>query len=113
MRTRLRDDDGFTLAELLVVIVILAALATVVTMSTKGAGDGAISEACAADVQSVIAASESYYAETGGFAPDLQTLVTQGFLLSAPQNDGYTVAYSPMDGSASASHGTPPVAGCP
>lgn len=111
---RARTDDGFTLVELLIVIVIMAALAGVVVVSTKGVDDTGAGRACAADVQAVRTASESYYAENDNtFAASIAVLVTGRYLAAAPANDGYTVVYDPVTGAVSATHGTPALDGCP
>ena len=109
-----RADGGFTLVELLIVIVIMAALGGIVVVSTRGVTDSGAGKACAADVQSVRTASESYYAESDNtFAPDIATLVSERYLVAAPANDGYTVVYDSVTGTVSATHGTPALDGCP
>lgn len=55
-------DLGFTLVELLIVIVILGILAGIVVFSVSGITDRGNLSACKADVASVVAAEEAYYA---------------------------------------------------
>lgn len=86
-----KKDKGFTLVELLIVIVILGILATVTVFAVRGITDKGQTSACQADKKTLETATEAYFAQNGGTtipvtAPGtaLDTLVTAGFLRSAP-----------------------------
>ncbi|HET7486564.1 MAG TPA: ABC transporter substrate-binding protein [Acidimicrobiales bacterium] len=79
-RWRLRaGNGGFTLVELLVVIVILGVLAAVVVFAVTGVRDRGASSAFKTDVATLHTAEEAYYAQHGSYA-DVQTLASAGFL---------------------------------
>ena len=61
-------DKGFTLVELLIVIVILGILATVTVFAVRGITDQGETSACAADKKTMEVAIESYFAQNGGSA---------------------------------------------
>jgi general secretion pathway protein G len=69
MRTRRRcyqaGTAGFTLVEIMVVVVIIGLLSTLVAMSVMNAADTAREEKAAADVQSIAGAVRLYYAQHG------------------------------------------------
>ncbi|MFC9792942.1 prepilin-type N-terminal cleavage/methylation domain-containing protein [Streptomyces sp. NPDC127584] len=67
-------EDGFTLVELLVVIVILGILAAIVVFSVRGIGDKGRGSAVAADAATLRTAQEAYCARHGqyGTADDLK-----------------------------------------
>ncbi|MPY92966.1 MAG: prepilin-type N-terminal cleavage/methylation domain-containing protein [Acidimicrobiia bacterium] len=117
LRKTLQDktgrDEGFTLVELLVVIVILGVLSAVVMFSVAGITNDSKQNACEANVKSVQVASEAYRATNGSYAPNLQELVDANLLRDVPGGplqspymtftvEGGTITYS-GDGS---------VAGC-
>ena len=112
---RRKEDGGFTLVELLVVIVILGVLAAVAVFAVGGISDNSKKSACKADVSTVQAASDAYYASqaTPAYAATIAALKTAGFLRQLPATgNGYTVTYSATDGSVSGGAGTG-YAGCP
>ena len=80
-----KRDKGFTLVELLIVIVILGVLAAVVVFAVGGITDKGQTSACKADMSTVATAEEAYYAnnDTHTYATGAQ-LVTAGFLHSFP-----------------------------
>ena len=90
-------DNGFSLIELLLVIVILGILTTVVALSVSGMTSEAEESACLADRRTLEKASEAYFAQTpartippyGGdpLADDAYelTLVDAGFLRGPSQ----------------------------
>jgi prepilin-type N-terminal cleavage/methylation domain-containing protein len=89
-------QKGFTLVELLVVIVILGILAAVVVFAVGGSTDKAKTNSCKAEKNTVESAVEAYRASTGALPPNgVSDLVvgasnTNGFLRATPNN--YTVA---------------------
>ena len=88
-----KQDQGFTLVELLIVIVILGILATVTVFAVRGITDQGQTSACAADEQTLQVALEAYYAQEGNAAGDAATeadLVTAGLLAS--ESDNYDVS---------------------
>jgi len=76
-----KSERGFTLVELLIVIVILGILATVTVFAVRGIADKGQQSACAADQKVLEVAVETYYANGG--APGTATeagLVADGLL---------------------------------
>lgn len=68
MKTRRRrGTDGFTLVELLIVIVILGILATVTVFAVRGITDKGQASACAADHRTIRGAEEAYSVEHSGY----------------------------------------------
>ncbi len=100
---RRNSEGGFTLVELLVVIVILGILAAVAVFAVGGISDKGKQSACKADVSSVETASEAYYAKNGSYAASIAALVTAKFLREAPSSTNYTITYTASDGSVSVS----------
>jgi general secretion pathway protein G len=58
-------DEGFTLVELLIVIVILGILATIVVFAVRGITDQGQTSACKATAKTYEVAIEAYYANYG------------------------------------------------
>jgi general secretion pathway protein G len=90
MRQRLRsvrqNDSGFTLVELLVVVVILGVLSGIVVVSVQGMKHRAIAVACRSNQQNVEFAVMAYYARHGDYPATLAVLTAapERFLLAAP-----------------------------
>ncbi len=59
-------DKGFTLVELLIVIVILGILATVTVFAVRGITDQGQQSACDADRKTLQTATEAFFAQFGG-----------------------------------------------
>jgi general secretion pathway protein G len=110
---RIRDlrkkDDGFTLVELLIVIIILGVLAGIVVFSVQAFQNRGETAACKADFKSVETALEAYYAQNSDYpATDdgnpatktdgLQGLVTGGYLKEVPSSPKYTITYARVAG---------------
>lgn len=99
-----RQEEGFTLIEMLIVVIILGILAAVVVFGVSTFRKDSAAEACKTDVKSVETAVEAYKAKTGAYptgagaddaakAADRMTkVVTAGYLKSAPTGSGYTVS---------------------
>jgi general secretion pathway protein G len=64
-----RGDDGFTLFELLIVIIILAVLAGIVVFSVGTSRASATASSCTADAKSFGNALEQYKAQVGNYPP--------------------------------------------
>jgi prepilin-type N-terminal cleavage/methylation domain-containing protein len=60
-----KKDKGFTLVELLIVIVILGILATVTVFAVRGITDQGKASTCAADKKTLETAGEAYFAQFG------------------------------------------------
>lgn len=67
-------DRGFTLVELLIVIVILGVLATVTVFAVRGITSKGEDSACKADKNTLETAIESFRANTGAYPEDLDDL---------------------------------------
>jgi general secretion pathway protein G len=63
--TEVEKDQGFTLVELLIVIVILGILATIVVFAVRGITDQGQTSACKATAKTYEVAIEAYYANYG------------------------------------------------
>src|SRR5947199_7577862 len=74
-----RDEVGFTVIELLVVIVSLGILAAVVVFSVRGIGDKGQGAAFSIDARTVRTAEEAYCGKYGSYGTEAE-LVTKGFL---------------------------------
>ena len=60
------SDGGFSLVELLIVIVILGIIAAVTVMSVKGVSDRGEESSCQEDARIMASATEAYFAQRGG-----------------------------------------------
>jgi type II secretion system protein G len=95
MLERARNEEGFTLIELMIVIVILGVLAGIVIFAVGGVTDNGDVAACKSDVKTLSVAVEAYRAKTGGYPahlePDLTTTPNQ-FLRGQTSLSGDTLA---------------------
>jgi general secretion pathway protein G len=79
MRSRRINQDGFTLIEIMVVILILGLLATIVVQSLRGAANKAKRTKAMADIAELKTALDRYYLDNGYYPTTdqgLQALVT-------------------------------------
>jgi prepilin-type N-terminal cleavage/methylation domain-containing protein len=84
-----KSSQGFTLVEILIVIVIVGVLATVVVYAVAGVTDKGQTSACAAEHETIIGAEEARSAELGTYGT-MAELVSTGRLRS--QSILFTVA---------------------
>ena len=96
MRARIQasraNESGFTLVELLIVIVILGVLSGNVVFSVQGITGRGDAAACKANVAAVSAAQEAFYANSTGtpaYAASVAALITAN-LLKDPAPTGVT-----------------------
>src|SRR5260370_35917503 len=74
MRSRRYNQDGFTLIEIMVVILILGLLATIVVQSLRGAADKAKKVKTQADLAEIKTALDRYYLDNGYYPTTHQGL---------------------------------------
>ena len=91
LQNRIRDarsgnsEAGFTLVELLIVIVVLGILASIVVFGVGTFRADAKASACAADKKTVSVAADAWIAKNGS-APTLDELTGANYLKTAPAN---------------------------
>jgi prepilin-type N-terminal cleavage/methylation domain-containing protein len=78
-----KKDRGFTLVELLIVIVILGILATVTVFAVRGITDKGQENSCAVEKRAIETAFEAYFADNGADAAGMANLVP-GYLKDDP-----------------------------
>ena len=96
-----RDERGFSLIELLIVIVILGLLATVVVLSVGGVTDTGQTAACKTDRSTMLSAIEAYRAQNQAY-PASEAAMVPTFLHSQSDNYDYDAT----------THAAVPVAPC-
>ncbi len=80
-----KNDEGFTLVELLIVIVILGILATVVVFAVQGITDTGQENACEVGRRTVETAVEAYYAQNQDWPTSIADLTgANGYLRDTP-----------------------------
>lgn len=80
-----RSQDGFTLIELMVVILIIGLLATIVVQNLRSATDKAKRVKAQADISQLKSALDRYYLDAGSYPTTDQGLTA---LISAPSTTG-------------------------
>src|SRR5262249_9585311 len=84
-RRSFTNQDGFTLIEIMVVILILGLLATLVVQNLRGATDKAKRVKAEADISAIKTGLDRYYLASGSYPTTEQGLQA---LVSAPQTGG-------------------------
>jgi general secretion pathway protein G len=78
-----KKDRGFTLVELLIVIVILGILATVTVFAVRGITDKGQQNSCKVERRAIETAFEAYFADQGADVAGIAGLVP-GYLKTTP-----------------------------
>ncbi|KAF1086574.1 Type II secretion system protein G precursor [Sporotomaculum syntrophicum] len=89
----LKNRKGFTLVELMVVVVIIGILVAIAVPVYNNVTEKAEKNACAATVRTLNGASSMYNANEGSFPTDVDMLVNGGYILETPEcpaNGTYT-----------------------
>jgi general secretion pathway protein G len=86
-------NKGFTLVELLIVIVILGILATVTVFAVTGITNKGKTSACQSDAKTIQTAEEAFSANNGTYTDVQQDLVDAGLLHA--KSTKYTIATVP------------------
>src|SRR5260370_3496523 len=94
MPRRRRLEEGFTLIEIMVVILILGLLATIVVQSLKGATDKAKRTKAQADISEIKTALDRFYLDNGYYPTSDQGLSS----LASPPTGGRQPANSEQSG---------------
>ena len=98
-----QGDGGFSLIELLVVVLVLSVLATIVILSIGGTSSDAQGSVCRTGLSAIVEATEAYHTKTGTFPADAASLLdptVSGLLRRWPGgtdslNDPLVFSYAP------------------
>lgn len=92
IRKARETESGFTLIELLIVIVVLGILAAIVLFGVGTFSSDSKKSACNADTRNLQIAEAAYYAAHSQVYADQATLVSGGYLESAPTSGASVTA---------------------
>ncbi len=99
MRNRAKEDRGFTMIELLVVVVIIGVLVAIAVPVYLNYRQGAANKSAASDVRGAITAVEQYYTENGNTLPaSTENAAAGGGSINLPAQNGgvaQTITVSP------------------
>jgi prepilin-type N-terminal cleavage/methylation domain-containing protein len=96
-----KQDKGFTLVELLIVIVILGILATVTVFAVRGITERSQENACDVELRALATATEAYYVDNDQTWPGAWTDLNE-YVKSTPDDQVWTLgadgAVTPVSG---------------
>ncbi|MGH9368430.1 MAG: type II secretion system protein [Thermoanaerobaculia bacterium] len=84
LRSRHRGSKGFTLLELLVVMTIIGILAAIAVPALRDSPQRAREATLREDLFTLRSVIDQYHGDKGVFPPDLETLVSDGYLRKIP-----------------------------
>ena len=89
--TSRRRDGGFTLIELMIVIVVLGLVAATVLFAAGGLSDRGTRSVCAANLKQVETAEAAYFSQFESYTT-IPDLVNRRLLRQAPVSSDYSIA---------------------
>ena len=103
--TRTSSDGGFTLIELMIVIVVLGLVAATVLFAASGVSDRGTASVCKANLKQIEGAEEAYFSQFASYTT-IPDLVSRRLLREAPASSDYSFAVDLATGEVTS---TPPV----
>lgn len=95
---RVRGNSGFTLLELLIVMVILGVVAGIVVFAVGGMNKATAVAACRADYKTVETAEGAYQSQKGSPATSVDQLVGVWLREAPTTSNGYVIGIDPASG---------------
>jgi prepilin-type N-terminal cleavage/methylation domain-containing protein len=89
---RWRGQDGFTISELILVVVVVAGLLVVATVSVRNIRSETSTSNCQTDLRTLKLATEQYRAQNDAYPVDKSVLIDDG-LVDADQVSRWTVEF--------------------
>ena len=89
--TRRSSDGGFTLIELMIVIVVLGLVAATVLFAASGVSDRGTASVCKTNLRQIEGAEEAYFTQVGEYA-SIPELVASRLLREVPASSDYSFA---------------------
>src|SRR5690242_9062274 len=87
-----KTEQGFTLMELLIVIVVMAVISGIAVFALSGTTASALVAACKADASTVEAAADAYHSQVGQWPAGPGDLAASGYLRSTPSSSHYSIS---------------------
>lgn len=81
-----KNEAGFTIVELVFVMVVLSVLVSIATLTYSGLQTKATKDLAELDLKVIQAATRTYYLKHGTFPTDLVNLATDGYLDELPKD---------------------------
>ena len=93
LRNTFRNDEGFSLIELLIVVAIIGIIAAIAVPQLMNAMDRGRQRRSMADMRSIATANGTYRVDTGAYSATLAGL-QPAYMQVTPVNDGWGTAYT-------------------